>query len=102
MDITKEAPSRSAQLADPPEWLLPGLLGVVVVMLFLAPSLPRPVTMGLVFNSMMQHMLHGRFDVDPAAILAGGEVYIRDGRTYSYFGVFCALLRLPLILIGQS
>ncbi len=46
-------------------------------------------------------MLPGRFDVDPGAIMAGREVYVRDGRAYSYFGVFCALLRLPLLVAGR-
>ncbi len=89
------------ELADPPEWLIAGLLAFGFVALFLIPNVPRPVTMGLVFNSMMQHMLHGRFDVDPATILSGGEVYVRDGRSYAYFGIFCALLRLPLLAIGR-
>jgi hypothetical protein len=102
MDTAKPAVRRSAELADPPEWLIAGLLALVMAGMFLVPSLPRPVTMGLVFNSMMQHMLQGRFDVDPAAILTGGEVYVRDGRSYAYFGVFCALLRLPLIAIGRA
>ena len=102
MDTAKPVSRGSAELFDPPEWLLPGLLAWAIAAMFLVPSLPRPVTMGLVFNSMMQHMLHGRFDVDPGAVLAGGEVYLRDGRSYSYFGVFCALLRLPLIAVGQA
>lgn len=54
---------------------------------------------GLAFNSMLEHMLRGRFDVDPAAITYEGMV--RDGRTYAYFGVFVALLRLPFSLVGD-
>jgi hypothetical protein len=54
-----------------------------------------PMPYGLTFNSMLLHLLHGRFDVDPAAI--GREGYLRDGAIYAYFGVFPALLRAPLL-----
>src|SRR5947209_10425927 len=56
-----------------------------------------PVTYGLTFNSMLLHLLDGRFDVDPAVI--GPEGYLRDGAIYAYFGIFPALFRglfLPL------
>lgn len=52
---------------------------------------------GLAFNSMAEHLLAGRFDVDPDAI--GAEGFDVNGRTVSYFGIFCALLRVPLVLI---
>jgi hypothetical protein len=51
--------------------------------------------LGLTFNSMLLHMLHGRFDVAPSSI--GAEAFVRDGRSYAYFGIFPALLRLPLL-----
>ena len=57
-------------------------------------SLFRPVLNGMTFNSMMYHLLAGRFDVDPGAI--GNEMFIVDGRAVSYFGIFCALIRLVL------
>ncbi len=44
---------------------------------------------------MAEHLAAGRFDIDPAAI--GGEAFLDGPRTLSYFGVFCALLRLPLL-----
>jgi len=53
---------------------------------------------GMTFNSMLEHLLHGEFDVDPAAITSEGHV--RDGKTYTYFGIIPALLRLPLLLTG--
>jgi len=56
----------------------------------------RPALLGLAFNAMAEHLLAGRFDIDPAAI--GFEAFVVDGRTVSYFGIFCALLRLPLVL----
>ncbi len=52
---------------------------------------------GLAFNSMAEHLLAGRFDIDPDAIDAEG--FDVDGRTVSYFGIFCALLRIPLVLL---
>lgn len=51
---------------------------------------------GMIFNSMLTHLSQGRFDVDPDA--AAYEGFVHDGRTYAYFGIFCALLRVPLLL----
>ena len=53
----------------------------------------------LVFNSMIEYLSHGRFDVDPDVILQEG--FTRDGRTYAYFGIVPALLRLPLLVLPQ-
>jgi hypothetical protein len=50
---------------------------------------------GLTFNSMLEHLLHGYFDVDPDAV--GTDGFLRDGRVYGYFGIFCAVIRLPLL-----
>jgi hypothetical protein len=61
-------------------------------------GLASPVWNGLTFNEMLTQLLHGRFDVSPATI--GGEAFVRDGRTYAYFGIFCAFLRAPLLLFG--
>jgi hypothetical protein len=52
----------------------------------------------MAFNSMLEHLRRGEFDVDPAAI--GFEGVVRNGKTYTYFGIFPALLRLPLLLTG--
>ena len=52
------------------------------------------------FPSMAQHILAGRFDVDPDAI--GAEGFESGGRTVAYFGIFCALLRIPLVLAGHA
>jgi len=54
-----------------------------------------PVTYGMTFNSMLLHLLDGRFDVDPAVI--GAEGYLRDGSVYAYFGIFPALFRAPFL-----
>ncbi|WP_237213807.1 hypothetical protein [Falsiroseomonas oryziterrae] len=51
--------------------------------------------LGFVFNDMAFRMLQGRFDIDPEIIAFEG--FVRDGRTYAYFGVLPALMRMPLI-----
>jgi hypothetical protein len=61
-----------------------------------SPGLFSPVPHGLTFNSMLLHLLHGSFDVDPQTI--GDEGFLKDGLVYTYFGVLPALLRLPFLL----
>ena len=51
------------------------------------------------FNSMLDHLVHGQFDVDPNTI--GTEGFLRKGHVYSYFGITCAILRLPLLLFHR-
>jgi hypothetical protein len=51
-----------------------------------------------VYNNMLSHLLRGDFSVDSNII--GLEGFQRDGRTFTYFGITPALLRLPLLLIG--
>jgi hypothetical protein len=60
-------------------------------------SIFEPALFGFVFNNMALNLLQGRFDIDPGII--GVEAFVRDGRSYAYFGVFPALLRLPLVPI---
>lgn len=54
-----------------------------------------PEAFGRVYGSMLQNLLQGEFTVARTAI--GSEAFIRDGKTYAYFGVFPALLRLPTL-----
>ena len=54
----------------------------------------------LTFNNMMDHMLHGRFDVDPDIV--AGEGFLRDGRVYAYWGIVPALLRLPVLALPNG
>ena len=56
---------------------------------------PREIVTGVVFNSMLSHLLQGDFAVDPDAIRL--EAFVKDGKTYAYFGITPALLRLPLL-----
>jgi hypothetical protein len=79
--------------------LLPVAIGYYGFLLTAAGNIPlfAPLPHGLTFNSMLLHLLQGRFDVDPAAI--GHEGYLRDGAVYSYFGIVPALLRAPLLVL---
>jgi hypothetical protein len=67
----------------------------LTLLLGFSPAGKRDFSMA--FTSMAEHMLHGHFDVDADAI--GAEGFESGGRTVAYFGVFCALLRVPLVLI---
>ncbi len=57
---------------------------------------PPAIPLNLTFNSMLAHLLHGEFFVDPATV--GDEGFLRNGHVYAYWGIWCALLRLPLWL----
>jgi hypothetical protein len=46
---------------------------------------------------MLDHLARGRFDVDPWVI--AGEGFTHAGKTYAYFGILPALLRLPLMVL---
>jgi hypothetical protein len=72
-------------------WLIPAAGYYALLLSAGGSSLFAAVPNGLTFNSMLLHMLHGRFDVDPTSI--GVEGYLRDGAVYAYFGVFPALFR---------
>jgi hypothetical protein len=62
-------------------------------------TLTRPIPFGLTFNSMLEHLLRGEFDVDPATIKWEG---FRVGdKTYSYFGILPAFFRLVLLPFGK-
>ncbi|HUC11663.1 MAG TPA: hypothetical protein VL985_14735 [Stellaceae bacterium] len=45
-----------------------------------------------VYDNMLVHLLHGRFDINPKII--DFEAFTKNGKTYTYFGMFPALLRL--------
>lgn len=83
------------------------MVGVAVYYLFLLSNgsfrIFAPELLDKVFGNMLLHMLHGEFYVDPKVISFEG--FAHDGRTYSYFGVFPALLRLlamPFTDVGQA
>src|ERR1700730_11325394 len=56
-----------------------------------------------VFDNILVHLLRGEFTVDRGAI--DYEAVTRNGRSYTYFGVFPAMLRLlamPFVDIAQA
>jgi len=57
------------------------------------------VPLYMTFNDMLVHLAHGQFYVDPK--LAGFEGFLRNGHVYSYWGITCALLRLPLLFLHR-
>jgi hypothetical protein len=62
-----------------------------------------PEMLDRAFDNMLLHLLHGEFTIDREAI--DFEAFTRDGKTYAYFGVFPALLRLvamPFTDIAQA
>jgi len=69
------------------------------ILLAISLRMARTDLMRLTFNSMLDHLLHGRFDVDPRIV--GYEGYPFNGRVYAYWGIFPALLRFPLWLVGR-
>lgn len=78
-------------------WLVPAAVYYGFLLCAGSSGLFGPVMHGLTFNSMLLHLLHGQFDVDPAAV--GDEGYLRDGLIYSYFGIFPALFRVLVLWV---
>jgi hypothetical protein len=60
----------------------------------------RTTSLRLTFNTMLDHLMHGQFDADPQ-IVGNEEGFLRNGRVYAYFGIFPALLRIPLWIVGR-
>jgi len=52
------------------------------------------------YDAEARSLIAGRFDVPPAAI--GTESFTFQGKTYGYFGIGPALLRLPLVLLFNN
>ncbi len=85
-----------------------GLIAVIsVYYLFLLSNgtlqILAPELLDKVFDNMLVHLLHGEFTVDREAI--DYEAITQDGKTYTYFAVFPALLRLlamPFVDIAQA
>lgn len=52
------------------------------------------------YDAQALSMIDGRFDVPPSAI--GFEAFTVHGKTYGYFGIAPALLRIPLVIIFKD
>src|SRR5580704_14149768 len=76
-------------------WLAPAAFYYAFLLTAGVSGLLSPASHGLTFNSMLLHLLQGRFDVDPATI--GDEGYLRNGAVYAYFGIFPAFLRAAFL-----
>ena len=76
------------------------LIGAVFIALILvrAPGLTAHISVGFTFNEMLLQLLHGKFYLTQSTI--GNEAFHYNGHAYAYFGIFCALLRLPLLITG--
>jgi hypothetical protein len=104
LSIVLDRPAKNRQLpsgsaSQVPGWMLLSLAAACAYYLFIitlggALSFLAPIPYGLTFNSMLSHLLVGRFDVDPQTI--GDEGILRHGLVYAYFGILPALLRLPV------
>jgi hypothetical protein len=89
------------------DWYSAALIaGVAVYYLFLLSNgtfqLFAPEMLDKAFDNMLVHLLRGEVTVDREAI--DFEAFTHDGKTYAYFGVFPALLRLsalPFVDIAQ-
>jgi len=89
------------------DWRFAALIAAVAVYyLFLLSNgtfqLFAPEMLDKAFDSMLAHLLRGEVTVDREAI--DFEAFTHDGKTYAYFGVFPALLRLsalPFVDIAQ-
>lgn len=99
MTSAVSAPERSGLGIGYLVWLAPAAIWYALLLCAGSTGMTAPVPHGLVFNSMAQHLLHGRFDVDPAAI--GDEGYLRGGLVYAYFGVFPALFRMLFLPLAD-
>lgn len=68
-----------------------------VLLCYAIARIPREVhPLDLTFNSMLDHLLRGRFDVDAAIV--GREGFAVGGQVVAYWGILPALLRLPFTL----
>jgi hypothetical protein len=63
-------------------------------------NLFEPELLGSAYDSLGKHLLHGSIEVDSDAIR--WEPFVRDGKTFMYFGPFPAFLRIPLNFIAPE
>lgn len=59
-------------------------------------DLVHPETFADFYDHQAASLLAGRLDVPPDAI--GGEAFVHGGKTYGYFGLTPALLRVPFVI----
>jgi hypothetical protein len=54
----------------------------------------------VIYDQQALAMLHGHLSLPPHSISIEG--FIHDGRTYTYFGIFPSLIRMPILLVTHS
>ncbi len=59
-----------------------------------------PGGLGQVYDVQARAILHGRLSLPTGSI--GPEAFIHDGRTYTYFGIFPSLIRIPVLLVTHA
>ena len=52
------------------------------------------------FDLQARAMFHGHLSLANGAL--GIEGFVHDGRTYTYFGLFPSLIRMPILLVTSS
>ena len=94
-----DMPGRKTAVSGRLELPLLWTIGMAATVFLIARKVEGAPEYGRVFNVMLERLLHGQVDM-PASVI-GGEAFVYKGRTYAYFGLFCALLRAPLLLFGR-
>ncbi len=57
-------------------------------------------TGSVIYDQQARALLHGHLSLPKGSI--GAEAFIHDGRTYTYFGLFPSLIRMPILLVTHS
>jgi hypothetical protein len=60
----------------------------------------RTAAESVIYDVQARAMMHGHLSLPNGSI--GYEAFIHDGRTYTYFGIFPSLLRMPILLVTHS
>ena len=82
-----------ALMAVPFLWILWSLWGPV--------NLLRPTVYENNFYDLQARaMFHGHLSLAPGSL--GIEGFVHDGRTYTYFGLFPSIVRMPILLVTSS
>jgi hypothetical protein len=104
---SSDAVDRTTYAADRVRYFQACVVGVVgataaflVALLDGHPSLLQRTWRGNWYDLQAHSLLHWRWDVAPGAL--SNEGFIVHGKTYMYFGVWPALLRMPVAAVTQS
>ena len=84
----------SVVAAVPYFWVLLVLWGNTVEVL------PLDTQTGRIYDIQARAILHGHLSLANGSI--GTEAFLHDGRTYTYFGLFPSLIRIPALLFTHS